>query len=367
MNDRRVPLVDLAWQHTQVDQDVRRGWDEMLADTSFILGPPVGEFESGFAEFSGVRHCIGVGSGTDALEIAIRALGVGPGDDVILPANTFIATALAVTRAGATPVLVDCSPDTYLIDVEAIEAAITERTRAIIPVHLYGQMAPAREIRDAFPDIWVVEDAAQSQGARRLGESSGSIGHLGATSFYPGKNIGAYGDAGAVLTNDDRLAEQARKLRNWGSEVKYHHPEKGFNSRLDTVQAVVLSAKLRRLAAWNELRSEAARLYGELLADLPVQLPVVADGNDHVWHLFVTRVPERERVLGELNANGVGAGIHYPTPIHLHGAYSDLGHGPGSFPNSEQLSQSALSLPIYPGITPEDQEYVADCLKKALR
>ncbi|MDH3462964.1 MAG: DegT/DnrJ/EryC1/StrS family aminotransferase [Acidimicrobiia bacterium] len=367
MNDtKKIPLVDLAWQHSEIEQEVWAGWREVTENTSFVLGPHVARFEEEFAVFSGVNHCLGVGSGTDALELALRAMGIAPGDEVILPANTFIATALAVTRAGATPVLVDCEPGNYLISPESIEPAVTKRTRAIIPVHLYGQMAPVREIREAFPGLVVVEDGAQSQGAVRHGSPSGSVGHVAATSFYPGKNIGAYGDAGAVLTGDDGIADSVFKLRNWGSGIKYHHPEKGFNSRLDTIQAVVLLAKLARLAEWNKLRAEAAERYGEMLRTSPIELPEVLDGNSHVWHLYVIQTADRDVVLVRLNENGIGAGIHYPVPIHLQGAYSDLGYGIGSFPVAEALANRALSLPMYPGITEDDQDRVVSRLIESL-
>ncbi len=365
-DQRNVPLVDLGWQHDQIKDEVLAGWGEVLNRTSFILGPHVKQFEAEYARFSGVEHCIGVGSGTDALELALRASGIRPGDEVILPANTFIATALAVTRSGATPVLVDCDPETYLITPETIAPAVTKQTKAIIPVHLYGQMAPVQEIMEAFTDIVVLEDGAQSQGATRHGAPSGSIGHIGATSFYPGKNIGAYGDAGAVLTNDPALGEQVHKLRNWGSDVKYFHPEKGFNSRLDTIQAVVLLAKLARLEEWNRLRAEAAERYLETLAGSHLVLPTVAEGNEHVWHLFVIQVDDRDRILKALNDGGIGAGIHYPIPIHLQGAYEELGYGVGAFPNSELFSSRALSLPMFPGLAPNDQEHVVSRLLEAM-
>ncbi|HEY5890000.1 MAG TPA: DegT/DnrJ/EryC1/StrS family aminotransferase [Acidimicrobiia bacterium] len=365
-DQRKVPLVDLGWQHGQIKDEVLAGWSDVLERTSFILGPQVGQFEAEYARFSGVEHCIGVGSGTDALELALRAVGVGPGDEVVLPANTFIATALAVTRSGATPVLVDCDPETYLITAGTIAPAVNTRTKAIIPVHLYGQMAPVQEIKEAFPELVVIEDGAQSQGATRHGSPSGSVGHIGATSFYPGKNIGAYGDAGAVLTNDPGFGEQVHKLRNWGSDVKYFHPEKGFNSRLDTIQAVVLLAKLARLEQWNKLRAGAAERYLEGLAGSDLVLPTVAKGNEHVWHLFVLQVDDRDRVLKALNEADVGAGIHYPIPIHLQGAYQELGHEVGAFPNSELLSSRALSLPMFPGITQVDQEYVMSRLLEAM-
>jgi dTDP-4-amino-4,6-dideoxygalactose transaminase len=362
-----IPLVDLAWQHAQIEEQIREGWDQVLADTSFILGKPVDQFEDAFARFSGVEYCVGVANGTDALELALRAIGVEAGDEVILPANTFIATALAVSRVGATPTLVDCDPATFVLTPESVEPSLTSRTKAIIPVHLFGQMAPIQEIRAAYPEMWIVEDGAQSQGATRHGEGSGSVGHVGATSFYPGKNIGAYGDAGAVLTNDEDIYREVRALRNWGSDEKYLHPIKGFNSRLDTLQAVVLSAKLAHLSDWNGARSVAASRYDELLADLPLVLPVTAPANTHVWHLYVVLVDQRDAVLQKLHSQGVGAGVHYPIPIHLQGAYRDLGHRSGDFPVAENLANRVLSLPMHPGIRPEDQEKIAGVLGAALR
>ncbi len=364
---RHIPLVDLAWQHAQIEEEIREGWDQVLADTSFILGKPVDQFEDAFARFSGVEYCVGVANGTDALELALRAIGVEPGDEVILPANTFIATALAVSRVGATPRLADCDPGTFLLTPESVDQALTSRTKAIIPVHLFGQMAPIQEIQAAYPDISIVEDGAQSQGATRHGEHSGSVGHVGATSFYPGKNIGAYGDGGAVLTNDEDTYFQVRALRNWGSDEKYLHPIKGFNSRLDTLQAVVLSAKLAHLSDWNEARRVAASRYDELLVDFPLELPVTAPDNSHVWHLYVVLVDQRDAVLQKLHSEGVGAGVHYPIPIHLQGAYRDLEHRSGDFPVAENLANRVLSLPMHPGIRPDDQERVASVLRAALR
>ncbi len=336
-----VPLVDLKWQHAQIADEVKDGMAEVMANTAFILGPQVAEFESEFAASQEVTHCVGVGSGTDALEMILRALGVGPGDEVIAPANTFIATVLAVTRTGATPVLVDSDPDCHLIDVDRVATAITPRTKVIMPVHLYGQMAPMAQLRALAEqhDLLIVEDAAQAHGARQHGKTAGNFGAAAAFSFYPGKNLGAYGDAGAVVANDAEVYDAVRRIRNWGSDRKYYHPSKGFNSRLDTVQAVVLSAKLKRMTEWNQMRRDAAARYDALLVDLPsVTLPVTLPGNDHVWHLYVIRVPDRDRVLAELNERGIGAGIHYPIPIHLQGAYAELGQGPGSFPVAERAS-----------------------------
>ena len=363
-----IPLVDLKAQHEEVADEVAEGLARVMGATAFILGPDVALFEAEFARFCGVSHCIGVGNGTDALELAVRALGLGPGDEVLVPANTFIATALGVMRAGAKPVLVDCD-EFFLMDPEKTEAAVTPETRALLPVHLFGQTADM----DAFAAIaaarglHLLEDAAQAQGARRHGKAAGSFGIAAATSFYPGKNLGAYGDAGAILTSSSEMAGRLRRLRNWGSETKYHHPELGFNSRLDTLQAVVLAAKLRRLEAWNEARRRAADRYGELLAGVPgVELPRTLPGNEHIWHLYVVRVPRRDEVLARLQAEGIGAGIHYPTPLHLHGALKELGYGPGDFPMAEKAAGEILSLPLHPHLTADQQERVADALRRAV-
>jgi dTDP-4-amino-4,6-dideoxygalactose transaminase len=365
-----IPLVDLSAQHEQVADEVAQGWQQVLAQTAFIGGPQVAAFEREYAAFSGVPHCVGVANGTDAIEVALRALGVGPGDECILPANTFIATVEAVCRAGATPVVVDCADDeTYLIDTEAVEAAVTERTRAIIPVHLYGQIAPVERLATlaSRAGAWLLEDAAQAQGARRHGLAAGAVGDAAATSFYPGKNLGAYGDAGAVLTGSDLLAARMRTIRDHGAEQKYEHELLGVNSRLDTLQAVVLSAKLRRLAAWNAARREAAARYGILLTDLSqVALPRTLEGNEHVWHLYVVRVPDRDRVLKELQAAGIGAGIHYPYPVHLTPALASPRYPQGAFPVAERTCPQLLSLPIFAEITEEQQERVASVLAAAL-
>jgi dTDP-4-amino-4,6-dideoxygalactose transaminase len=354
-----IPPVDLSIQHAQVAAEVAAGWDEVFAKTAFVGGPQVSAFERDYATFSDVAHCVGVANGTDALELSLRALEIGPGDECILPANSFIATAEAVARAGATPVFVDCDANTFLIDTKAALAAITPRTKAVLPVHLYGQIAPIEDLLDQ--DVFVVEDAAQSQGATRNGAVSGSLGHIAGTSFYPGKNLGAYGDAGAVTTNSADLAARVRLLSQHGSASRYVHSTLGFNSRLDTLQAVVLHAKLRRLAAWNTERAEAASYYSSLLNGV-VQLPEVLPGNTHVWHLYVIRVPNRDHVHDTMRANGVGAAIHYPTPIHKTAPFA-TGE---SFPNAESVASEILSLPIFPGITRAQQNRVVEVLVGAL-
>jgi dTDP-4-amino-4,6-dideoxygalactose transaminase len=366
----RIPLVDLAWQHTQVRDVVAAGFDRVLSRTAFVLGPDVTEFEQRYAQSAGVKHCVGVANGTDAVELALRVVGIGPGDEVIVPTNSFIATALAVARAGAKPVLVDCDAVYHLIDPAAVERAITPRTRAIVPVHLFGQIAPSEALEKiaAMRGLHLVEDAAQSQGARRNGRTSGAFGVTAATSFFPGKNLGAYGDAGAVTTNDDALAGKLRALRNYGSDRKYHHPETGFNTRLDTLQAVVLNAKLAHLARWNDMRREAAARYDSMLQSIDVERPATLPGNEHVFHLYVIRVPhhDRDAVLAKLHGAAVEAGIHYPSPIHLTGAFAHLGLGPGSFPVAEKLAKQMISLPMFPGITPAQQERVVGTLVSAL-
>jgi dTDP-4-amino-4,6-dideoxygalactose transaminase len=366
-----IPLVDLSAPHAAVAEEIAEGWRQVLAQASFVAGPQVAAFESEYAAYIGTRHCVGLANGTDAIEIALRALDIGSGDECILPANTFIATAEAVVRAGAAPVLVDCADDgTYLIDTGAIEAALTPRTRAIIPVHLYGQAAPVERLLPLAEQAgaWIVEDAAQAHGARRGGKGAGALGHVAATSFYPAKNLGAYGDAGAALTDSDDLAARMRLIRDHGSPRKYEHEAIGVNSRLDSLQAVVLSAKLRRLAGWNRARQDAAARYNGLLARADhVVRPRLLAGNEHVWHLYVVRVPNRDRVLKELNAAAIGASIHYPVPVHLTHAFAGLGYAEGAFPVAERLAGELLSLPLFPEITPEQQERVVSVLVAALQ
>ena len=368
MSAQDIPLVDLGLQRDQVADEVERGWSEVLACGAYVGGPQVTAFEQEYAALLGVEHCIGVANGTDALELALRACGIGAGDEVVLPANTFVATAEAVVRAGAVPVLADVDKDCLLLDPESVASVVGPATRAVVPVHLFGQTAPVEQLEElvAVHGLVVVEDAAQSQGALRHGRPAGSLGVASATSFYPGKNLGAYGDAGAVMTNDAEVARRVRMLGNHGSPAKYQHVELGFNSRMDTLQAVVLRAKLARLADWNAQRRAAAEHYDSLLGDLPeVRLPARLPGNVDVWHLYVVRVPDRDVVLRCLNAAGVGAGIHYPVPVHLQPAFRSLG-GPGAFPIAETAAQEILSLPLYPGITAQQQERVVDALRSAL-
>jgi dTDP-4-amino-4,6-dideoxygalactose transaminase len=321
----------------------------------------VREFEKEFAAFNQVPFCTGVANGTDALQLALLALGIGAGDEVIVPANTFIASVLAISFTGARPVLVDCDPDYSNIDVKAVERALTPRTKAIMPVHLYGHPADMDPLLQIAGDrkLFVIEDTAQAHGATYKGRLCGTMGDLGCFSFYPGKNLGAFGDGGAVVTRNPALAEKVALLRNYGQKVKYTHSLKGYNSRLDTVQAAVLRVKLKHLARWNEQRRAAAARYGELLAGAELQLPKVAPWAVPVWHLYVVQSQDRPRLQAELDAANISHGMHYPIPVHLQEAFQELGYGPRSFPVAESLATRIVSLPIFPEIAEEELQRVA--------
>ncbi|GAA4167246.1 DegT/DnrJ/EryC1/StrS family aminotransferase [Gryllotalpicola koreensis] len=362
-----VPFLDLKAQSAEIADDVLPVWREQLLSASFIGGSSVEAFEQEYAEYIGVDHVVGVANGTDALEVAYRALGLGTGDEVIVPVNTFIATAEAITRVGATPVFVDVD-EHLLIDADAVAAAITPRTRAVVPVHLYGQTADVGALAPIAEKhgLVIIEDAAQSQGASSPAGRAGALGRVAATSFYPGKNLGAGGDAGAVLTDDPEVAAFARNFSAHGSSVKYVHDRAGINSRLDAIQATVLRAKLRRLEGWNDARRAAAARYTEMLAAVPAVVPpTMREGNRDVWHLYVVQVEERDRVLAELNASGIGAAVHYPHPLHLTPAYRNLGYRAGQFPVAEAAARRILSLPMFPHLTSQQQEQVVGVLRKA--
>lgn len=365
-----IPLVDLQAAHAEVAAEIQVGFDDIISSAAFIKGAVAAAFERDYAAFTGVAHCVGVANGTDALELALRAADVPAGAEVIMPANTFVATAEAVVRAGARPAFADVDPEYLLLDPGSLDATLSQRTGAVIPVHLFGQMAPMAAIADgaAQRGAVIIEDAAQAHGATQRGRPAGSFGLLAGVSFYPGKNLGAYGDAGAVLTASAEHARRVRLLADHGSERRYEHLTIGFNSRLDALQAVVLRAKLRRLAAGNLARQRAASRYAELLADLPkVILPRTAPGNEHVWHLYAIRVPRRDHVLRFLHDEGISAGIHYPVPVHLQPAFLHLGYRLGDFPVAEAAAGQLLSLPLYPQITQEQQARVADAVRRALR
>jgi dTDP-4-amino-4,6-dideoxygalactose transaminase len=359
----RIPFVDLSAQHTALHDEIVAAMDRVLRGADFILGSELDAFERDFASYCGCAYAIGVDSGTSALELALRAYRVGAGDEVILPANTFIATALAVSGVGARPVLVDIDPATHLLDVGRVEDAITPRTRAIIPVHLFGQPAPMDRILDIARrrGLVVIEDACQAHGARYHGRRTGSLGDAAAFSFYPSKNLGACGDGGIVVTNDGDTAKALWLLRNYGQTQKYLHLVRGFNRRLDTLQAAVLRIKLTHLDAWNDCRRTRAALYTQRL-DHAVATPVVADGAESVWHLYVIETRAREALQARLADAGIGSGIHYPTPIHLQPAYRDLGYRPGSFPIAERAAQHMLSLPMYAELPLRAVEDVAEAI-----
>ncbi len=361
-----VPFVDLKVQYRMLEAELNMAIQQVLLKTNFILGNEIAEFEEAFANFIQVKYAVGVSNGIDALRLALMVLDIGPGDEVILPANTFIATALAVSAVGAKPVLVDCDRVTYNLDVSQIEPALTPRTRAIMPVHLTGQAADMDAIMAIVNrhNLPVIEDAAQAHGTLYQGRPCGSMGVMGCFSFYPGKNLGAYGDGGLVSTNNPTLAERLRCLRHYGQKAKYEHVEKGLNARLDTLQAAILKVKLPHLAAWNAARAAHAEKYSQLLTGVgDLVLPYQAPYSTHIYHLFIIQTDRRTALQAHLEAAGIQTGIHYPKPIHLQEAYADLGYQRGDFPQSERLSDRILSLPMFPELTDAQINYVADQIK----
>ncbi|HKV64648.1 MAG TPA: DegT/DnrJ/EryC1/StrS family aminotransferase [Candidatus Acidoferrum sp.] len=364
----QVPFVDLAAQYPTIAPEINEAVAKVIQSTDFILGREVGLFEEEFAAYCEAKYAVGVDSGTSALELALRAYEIGPGDEVITAANTFIASALAISHAGAKPVLVDVDPYTYTIDVAGIAKAITTRTKAILPVHLYGHpahMDPIRQLAEKY-GLVVLEDACQAHGARYKGKRTGSLGHAAAFSFYPGKNLGAFGDGGIVVTNDREIAKRLEMLRNYGQKEKYHHQFRGYNRRLDTIQAAILRVKLKYLEKWNASRRWNAKLYHESLEGAGVVTPVEAVGAESVWHLYVIRTENRDTLRESLISNGISPGIHYPIPIHLQPAYKDLGHKRGDFPITEGHAERILSLPMYAELTPESIQHVARSVQSAL-
>jgi dTDP-4-amino-4,6-dideoxygalactose transaminase len=348
-----VPFLDLRAATRELREEIDAAIARVVDSGSFLLGKELEAFEGEFAKYVGVRHCIGVGNGLDALHLSLRALGVGPGDEVLVPSNTYIATWLAVTYAGAKPVPIEPDERTYNIDPAGLEAAITKKTKAVIPVHLYGQPADMDAIQDIAKShkLWVVEDAAQAHGARYKGKRLGGIGDAAGWSYYPGKNLGALGDGGAVTTNNSELAERIRTLRNYGSAVKYFHEVKGFNTRLDEIQAAVLRVKLRHLDDWNDRRRKVAAFYIRELGNFNLTLPSVPDWAEPVFHLFVVRSKRRDDLQRHLKSAGINTLIHYPLPPHLQAAYSDLGLTAGSLPISERIQAEVLSLPMGPQLS----------------
>jgi dTDP-4-amino-4,6-dideoxygalactose transaminase len=356
----------LKAQYQSIAGEIDQAIAKVLQRTDFILGEEVGLFEEALADYCEVKHAIGVDSGVSALELALRAFGIGAGDEVITVANSFIATASAISFVGAKPVLVDSSPTTYNIDVTAIERAVTAKTRAIIPVHLYGQPADMDPMMKMAEDrnIRIIEDACQAHGARYKGRRVGTFGDAAAFSFYPSKNLGAYGDGGALVTNSDEVAEKVRMLRNYGQAEKYHHSYIAYNRRLDTIHAAILRVKLRYLDQWNEARRRHARLYNELLKGTGLILPFNLKHSEHVYHVYMVQSERRDALREWLGAKGVSTGMHYPVPIHLQSAYAHLGYGEGDFPVTEAFAQRVLSLPMFPELTDNQIEYVADSIRE---
>ncbi len=360
-----IPFLDLKAQYETVGRDVEAAVVDVLRSGEYVLGPRVAAFEHDFAAWCGAEQAIAVSSGTAALHLALLAAGIGPGDEVITVPMTFVATVAAVLYAGATPVLVDIDPATWTMDPMKIEAAITPRTRAIMPVHLHGRLAAMDEIVAIARrhGLLVIEDAAQAHGAERGGRRAGTFGDIGCFSFYPGKNLGACGEGGAVVTNDAKLADGVRLLRDWGQKAKYEHVTVGFNLRMDNVQGAVLGVKLPHLEGWTERRRTVAALYSELLADTGLQLPA-ASGKDHVFHVYAVRTPQRDALRHALTAAGIATGIHYPTPVHLQPGYASLGYKAGAFPESERMARETLSLPIFPEMTDEKVRTVVAAVRR---
>ncbi len=375
---QEVPFVDLSWQHRPLHADILAVVERVLAKGDYVLGQAVAEFEAAFAEACQTTEGVGVGCGTDAIALGLRACGICDGDEVILPANTFVATLIGIVRVGAVPIFVDCDPQTALMDLAAVEKAITPKTRAIVPVHLYGQMVSPSGLLDITKrhDLIILEDAAQAHLAQREGYRAGSVGMAAAFSFYPSKNLGALGDGGMLVTTQTVVAQTVRSLRNYGATRKYFHTDPGgTNSRLDTLQAGVLSLKLPHLQDWNLERNRLAAYYDKALAPLAAYglVPMKnVSGQGHVYHLYVIRITtecsvDRTRLQLELNGQEIQTGIHYPTPCHLQPAFQSLGHLPGDFPHAEALSQEILSLPMYPGLKTAQIDRVVAAIKAVVQ
>ena len=360
-----IPFVELHTQYLSLQDEIHQAIRGVLESSQFTLGDEVAAFEREFADYVGAAHAVGVNNGTSALHLALLAAGIGPGDEVITTPFTFVATVSAIEYTGATPVFVDIDPDTLNLDPQAIEAAVTDQTRAIIPVHLYGlpaEMTAITRVAQRY-GLKIIEDAAQAHGARIDGQRVGALGDLGCFSFYPGKNLGAYGEAGMVVTQDGEAAQKLRMRRDWGAQRKYEHEIKGYNSRMEGLQGAILRVKLRRLAQWTQQRQERAAQYDGVLDGLDLGQQPVREGLEHVYHVYAIRSPQRTRWQESLKAQGIHTGIHYPTPVHLLPAFANLGHEVGDFPHAEKASQEVLSLPMYPELSPAQCEQVALAVK----
>ncbi len=362
--EKRIPCLDLKGQHQQIKKEIFEAFEKVYDQTAFSGGPFVEEFEKDFAAFCGAKYAVGVNNGTTALHLAMLALGIGDGDEVIIPANTFIATAWGVTHAGAEPVFVDCDPDTWEIDASKIEEKITSKTKAVIGVHLYGQPYDIRAVEAICKKhhLFMVEDAAQAQGATYMGKPIGTFGEMACFSFYPGKNLGACGEAGGITTNHERYARHLQSLRNHGSVVRYYHDEVGFNMRMGGLEGASLKIKLKHLTGWNNRRKEIAAKYHVGIKNPKIKMQSQPEGHDSVFHLFVVTAEDRDGLMKYLTEKNIYPGLHYPVPCHLQKAYSGLGYKAGDFPNSEYLAAHCLSLPMYAELTDEE----LDCVIKTL-
>lgn len=362
-----IPYLDLRKQYLSIKEEVDRAVLSVLESGQFVLGREVEAFEQEFAAYCGTRFAVGLNSGTSALHLALLAAGIGPGDEVITVPFTFVATVAAILYTGAKPVLVDVDPTTFNMDPKRLEAAVTPRTKALLPVHLYGQMADMDPILELArkKGIRVIEDAAQAHGAEYKGKRAGSVGDLGCFSFYPGKNLGAYGEGGAVTTNDAALAKTLRMLRDWGAEHKYHHELRGFNFRMESIQGAILRVKLCHLEDWTLSRREKAAYYDRVLQGSKVETPKVGLSYRHVYHIYAVQTGDRENLDSHLKERGIQTNIHYPIPVHLQKAYSDLSYHEGDFPVTETLSRRVLSLPLYPELTHQDMDEVVEAIRSS--
>lgn len=365
----KIPYLNFETVHQQIEEEIFQSFKATYQSNWYIMGNKLKEFEQEYAQFSGTEFCIGVANGLDALILCLKSLNIGPGDEVIVPSNTYIATWLAVSFVGAKPIPVEPNIKTYNIDPTKIEAYINNATKAIMPVHLYGQSCEMDEIMKIAHkyNLYVIEDNAQAQGATYNGKLCGSFGEVNATSFYPGKNLGALGDAGAVTTNNLELNKKIRELRNYGSEIKYINNIKGINSRLDELQAGFLSVKLKYLHSWTEERKKIAKLYNENLKNIEnMILPQLAEGADHVYHIYLIRTSKRDELQAHLTKTDIGTLIHYPIPPHLQKAYDEMGYKKGDFPIAEEIASTALSLPLYPGLKKDEVAFICAEIKKYL-
>ncbi len=364
-----IPLLDLQAQYSSIKDELESEILDVLRGGQYILGPKVQEFESAIADYCGVEYAVGVANGTDALVLALDAIGVGPGDEVITSPFTFFATAESISRLGATPVFVDIDPQTYNLATDKIEAKITSKTKAVIPVHIFGQPAEMDAVNDIATrhGIKVIEDACQAIGADYRGRKVGSLGDAACFSFFPSKNLGGAGDGGMVVTSNKDLADRIRLLRQHGSPKKYHHSLVGYNSRLDALQATILSVKLRYIDNWNNARREKAQYYNKLFEGTKIVTPKELDHVKHVYHLYIIKVPNRADVESALKENGIGCGVYYPVPLHLQDAYEDLGYKEGGLPVSEAASHETLAIPLYPELGTEDMKKIADIVKEAIK